>query len=71
MNLTDKDRRFVEDALNRGASERLLVDYFVWRGRYAIPPAPVPREEGPQGHRASRECFRAQVSAEFLSSFRQ
>jgi hypothetical protein len=39
MNLDIEERHLIEEALNRGASERLLVDFFVWRGRYPTKPA--------------------------------
>jgi hypothetical protein len=39
MNLDIEDRHLIEEALNRGASERMLVDFFVWRGHYTTKPA--------------------------------
>ncbi len=34
----------IEEAINRGASERFLVDYFAWRGRYRKGPVAVRHE---------------------------
>ncbi|MFL5071241.1 MAG: hypothetical protein ACJ8D9_16790, partial [Xanthobacteraceae bacterium] len=36
-----EDGHLIEEALNRGATERLLVDFLVWRRRYGDTKTPV------------------------------
>lgn len=67
MELTDKDKHLVEEALNLGASERLLVDYFVFRGRWARPPAPERPENVQKTLAPLFTAFHNKVSAEFQS----
>lgn len=67
FSFTGDERATVEEALRRGAAERLLVDWLVWKRKYRRPPEKVSDGEVRPRVQVAVASYRAMVSAEYKS----